>query len=173
MASMLGRAAIGQIGLVVRDLERAMEMYWETAGIGPWNVYTTGAPPLSCIYRDQAANYKIRLATTSSGHLQMELIQYLSGDTIHRDFLALGREGVEHVGIFVPNLEEALQPYQDRGIGILQRADGLGVKGDGRYAYLDTESTLGIILELIQSSSQPQPPERIYPERSFTQRKER
>ena len=56
----------------------------------------------------------------------MELIEYISGDTIHRDFLASGRVGIEHVGIYVPDLEQALQPYQARNIGILQRADGWG-----------------------------------------------
>ena len=93
----------------------------------------------------------------------MELIEYISGETIHRDFIESGRVGVEHVGIYVPDLDEALRPYQDLGIGILQQADGLGLKGDGCYAYLDTEPVLGTILELIQSSSQPLPPERIYP----------
>jgi hypothetical protein len=115
------------------------------------------------MYHGRPANYTVRLATAKSGPLQMELIEYISGDTIHRDFLATGREGVEHFGIYVLDLEKALQPYQDMGIGILQRADGLGITGDGRYAYLDTESILGTILELIQSSSQPMPPEKIYP----------
>ncbi len=164
MASVLGRVAIGQIGLVVKDLEVAMKGYWQTAGVGPWSVYTTSAPPLSCFYHGHPANYKVRLAMARSGPVQIELIEYIEGDTIHRDFLASGREGVEHVGIYVPDLDEALKPYQDMGIGILQRADGMGVKRDGRYAYLDTESILGTILELIQSSSQPMPPERIYPE---------
>ena len=95
--------------------------------------------------------------------MQLELIEYISGDTIHRDFLASGRQGVEHMGIYVPNLEQALQPYLAMGIGIMQQAEGLGVKGDGSYAYLDTESIFGTILELIQSSSQAMPPERIYP----------
>lgn len=164
MDSVLGRTDIGQIGVVVKNLDVAMESYWRTAGIGPWNIFTTGAPPLSCLYHGQPANYKIRLATARSGPLQMELIEYISGDTIHRDFLASGRIGIEHVGIYVPDLEQALQSYQARNIGILQRADGMGMTGDGRYAYLDTEPILGTILELIQSSSQPTVPERIYPE---------
>lgn len=160
---MLSRLAIGQIGIVVKDLDAAVEDYWRTAGIGPWNIYTTGAPPLRCIYHGHPAGYQVRLATTMSGQVQMELIEYLSGDTIHRDFLASGRAGVEHVGIYVPDLEQALQPYLDKGVGILQQADGMGVKGDGRYAYLDTELIFGTILELIQSSSQPTPPEKTYP----------
>ena len=164
MDSALGRSDIGQVGIVVKDLDVAMESYWRIAGIGPWNIFTTGAPPLSCLYHGQAASYKVRLATARSGSLQMELIEYISGDTIHRDFLASGQVGVEHVGIYVPDLEQALQHYQARNIGILQRADGMGMTGDGRYAYLDTKSILGTILELIQSSSQPAAPERIYPE---------
>jgi hypothetical protein len=159
--------------LVVKNLEKAMESYWHTSGIGPWSVYTTGAPPLHCIYHGHPANYQVRLATAKWGPVQMELIEYLSGDTIHRDFLASGREGVEHFGIYVMDLEEALRPYREMGIGILQQADGLGLKGDGRYAYLDTEKHLGTILELIQSSSQPMPPEKIYPETIQPQRKER
>jgi hypothetical protein len=93
----------------------------------------------------------------------MELIQYLSGETIHGDFFNSGRVGVEHVGIYVSNLQEALKPYIENGIGILQSAEGMGLKGDGCYAYLDTESIMGTILELIQSSSQPVPPESVYP----------
>jgi hypothetical protein len=173
MTSILGQYKISQIGIVVKDLDTAMEHYWRSAGIGPWNVYLTGAPPLKCIYHGHPANYSIRLATVKSGQVQMELIEYISGETIHRDFLVSGREGVEHLGIFVPDLEKALQPYQEMGIGILQRADGLGMKGDGRYAYLDTEPILGTILELIQSSSQPMPPERIYPDNDKLQRKDK
>jgi len=154
---------IQQVGLVVRDLEKAMQNYCRTAGLGPWNVYTTGAPPLSCVYHGHPASYQIRMATAKSGPLQVELIEYISGDTIHRDFLASGREGIEHVGVFVPNLEQALQPYQDLGVGILQRAEGLGVNKDGCYAYLDTEAILGTILEFIQSSSQPIPPDQVFP----------
>jgi hypothetical protein len=163
MASVVDRVSIGQIGLVVKDLESAMESYWRTAGIGPWSIFSASAPPLSCIYHGHPANYKVRMAMAMSGPMVMELIEYISGDTIHRDFLATGRQGVEHVGIYVADLEEALQPYLDRGICILQRADGMGVSGDGRYAYLDTEASMGTILELIQSSSKPVPPERIYP----------
>lgn len=172
MLSALGRVAIGQIGMVVRDLELAMDNYWSTAGIGPWKVYSTGAPPLRCMYRGRPAQYKVRLAITNCGPVQIELIQYVSGDTIHRDFLASGRQGIEHLGTFVPDLGEALRSYQANGIAILQRADGLGVSGDGCYAYLDTERILGTVLELIQRSSEPQPPDRIYPAISMLERKE-
>ncbi|MGE5124131.1 MAG: VOC family protein [Acidobacteriaceae bacterium] len=163
MPSILGGVKIDQVGMVVKDLDHAMESFWRTSGIGPWQVFRNSAPPLRCLYHGQPASYTVRLAMAKAGQVYLELIEYLDGDTVHRDFINSGRSGVEHLGIFVPNLDQALMQYQDVGIQVLQQVDGLGVKGDGRYAYLDTEPVLGTILELIQSSSQPAPPERIYP----------
>ena len=163
MTSVLGKYTIGQVSTVVRDLEVAMKGYMQTAGIGPWNVYTNSAPPLRCIYRGHPANYKVRVAIARSDQLQMELIQYLEGESIHRDFLASGREGLEHVGVFVLDLSQALVPYKKMGIGILQQGAGLGMSGDGCYAYLDTEKMIGTILELIQPASKASTPERIFP----------
>lgn len=161
--SLLQRYDIAQVGMVVKDLDAVMEAFYRTDGIGPWRIVTTGAPPLTCLYHGRPAEYQIKLATAQSGSMQLELIQYISGDTIHRDFLKAGRVGLEHLGIFVPDLEKALQPYLQNGIDILQVGKGMGVKGDGCYAYLDTERIFGTILELIQSASQPVPPERVYP----------
>ncbi len=161
--SLFQRHDIAQVGMVVKDLDAAMGALFHTAGIAPWRIVTTGAPPLTCLYHGRPAEYQVRLATAQSGSLQMELIQYISGETIHRDFLRSGRTGLEHLGIFVPDLESALQPYLEKGIGILQIGRGMGVHADGCYAYLDTEPIFGTILELIQSASQPVPPERVYP----------
>ncbi len=161
--SLMLRYGISQVGMVVKDLQAVMEAFYRADGIAPWRIVTTGAPPLTCLYHGRLAEYQIKLATAQSGPMQLELIQYVSGDTIHRDFLEAGRTGLEHVGIFVPDLEKALQPYLDRGIGLLQTGKGMGVQGDGCYAYLDTEPIFGTILELIQSASQPVPPERVYP----------
>lgn len=161
--SLLQDYAIAQVGMVVKDLDAAMEAFFHTVGIGPWRIVTTGAPPLTCLYHGKPVEYQIKLATAQSRSMQLELIQYISGETIHRDFLEAGRTGLEHLGIFVMDLERALQPYLERGIGILQIGKGMGVKGDGCYAYLDTEPIFGTILELIQSASQPVKPERVYP----------
>ncbi len=158
-----GQYNVEQIGLVVPDLDQAMQYYWRLCGIGPWNVYTNSAPPLKCVYRGQPANYKVKVALALTGEVQMELIEYIEGDTIHRDFIQAGQQGIEHFGVMVPDLDEALKPYTRKGISILQQVDGLGLSKDGRYAYLDTQATLGTVLELIQKSTRPMPPERIYP----------
>ena len=154
---------IGQVGILVSNLDAAMEMYWKVLGIGPWKVFTNSAPPLKCLYHGKPSSYRVRVALAEAGPLVMELIQYLEGDTIHRDFVAAGRLGVEHLGIYVPSIDEVLDHLSERGIQVLQSADGLGAKGDGRYVYLDTEAIVGTVLELIQPPSERVLPQQIYP----------
>jgi methylmalonyl-CoA/ethylmalonyl-CoA epimerase len=164
VTSDLGLGRVGQIGIVVRDIRASIEAYWRTLGIGPWKVYTNGPPPLRNVtYYGRPASYRVRVALAHTETGVVELIQYLEGDSIHRDFLATHGEGVEHLGIYVPNLDEALAPYRSQGLTVLQSADGLGMSGDGRYVYLDTRSSMGTILELIQTPTQRATPELTYP----------
>ncbi len=156
-----GLGRVGQLGIVVRDLQASMEHYWRVLGIGPWKVFTNCPPRVT--YHGRPASYRVRVALAHTESMVYELIQYLEGDSIHRDFLAAQGEGIEHVGIYVPTLDEPLARLQSQGVSVLQSADGLGAKGDGRYAYLDTRSALGVVLELIQAPSQRVAPELTYP----------
>ncbi len=158
-----GLGRIGQLGIVVRDIQASMQHYWRVLGIGPWNVYTNGPQLRNVTYHGRPASYRVRVALASTESMVYELIQYLEGDSIHRDFLAAQGEGIEHVGVYVPNLDEPLARLRSQGVTVLQSADGLGAIGDGRYAYLDTRSTLGVVLELIQAASQRVAPELTYP----------
>jgi hypothetical protein len=36
--------SINQVALVVKDLQKVMENYWNILGIGPWDVYSWEAP---------------------------------------------------------------------------------------------------------------------------------
>lgn len=154
----------GHVGIVVRDIDAAMERYWRILRIGPWGVHTNSAPPIKCLYRGRPASYRVKVANARVGPLTVELIQYLGGDTIHGDFVASRGEGIEHLGVYVSNLDDALAPFTQQGIAVLQSAEGTGASRDGRYVYLDTEATLGCILELVQSASRGLPTERIYPD---------
>ncbi len=156
-----GLGRVGQLGIVVRDIQASMEHYWRVLGIGPWKVYSNRPPRVT--YHGRPASYRVRVALAHTESLVYELIQYLEGDSIHRDFLAAQGEGIEHVGIYVPNLDEPLNRLRSQGVTVLQSADGLGAKGDGRYVYLDTRASLGVVLELIQAPSERVAPELTYP----------
>jgi len=164
MSAQVPIAKIDQVCVVVRDLRRAMEHYWNVLGIGPWRVYTYGRPLVRRLtYRGQPADYQMRLAFAQTPSVMIELIEPTRGPSIYHEFLERGGEGIHHFGVFVPKLDEAVAKAQAAGFAVIMSGHGTGVQDDGGYAYLGTEDQLGAIFELIELPSQRQPPEEIYP----------
>ena len=161
---MLPLNRVNQIALVVRNLDGAMEQYWQRLHVGPWSVYTYG-PPLvrEMTYRGKRQDYRMRLALAHMGETTIELIQPLAGDNIYEEHLAHKGEGLHHIGVFVPSFDEAVAEAARQGYAVLQSGRGYGARGDGGYAYLDTEATLGMILEVIEVLRERVPPEAVFP----------
>jgi catechol 2,3-dioxygenase-like lactoylglutathione lyase family enzyme len=155
---------VAQVGIIVEDLDRAVEQYWRVFGVGPWHIYTYG-PPLvkEMTYRGEAVEYRMRLALSNIGPLRIELIEPLEGPTIYAEFVEEHGYGVHHFGILVEDMEAALERARAQGLEMIQDGAGFGLEGDGHYAYLDTEAMLGTIIELIERPEGRVPPERIYP----------
>jgi catechol 2,3-dioxygenase-like lactoylglutathione lyase family enzyme len=164
MAGLFPIKQINQVGLIVRDLDNSLRQYWETLGIGPWKVYTY-APPLvpRMTYRGKDQSYRMRLAFTQVGSLQLELIQPLLGESIYQEHLDRYGEGMHHIGVFVASLDEAISEATKHGHVVIQSGRGYGKRGDGGYAYLDTKESLGAILELIEVPRERVPPEMEFP----------
>jgi len=156
--------SIDQIGFVVPDLDRAMESYWRHFGVGPWQVYEYG-PPLvkDTAYRGRPEDYHIRIALAQVNGLAIELIQHLDGSTVHKEFHERVGKGVQHLGLFVDNIDLAIKQLQQDGFKVIQSGRGYGAKGDGAYAYLDTEEELGVLYELIQLPVERVQPDMVYP----------
>lgn len=138
-----------QVGLYVKDMEKAIRQYEELFGIGPWLVQE--GDTVSCVHRGCEVKVKGRMAMGYSGKIQFELIQILEGNNLYLETLGGLEEGIHHLGFAVNNLEERLQACREAGIEVLQRGKlkKLGMTID--YAYLDTLDQVGVILEFIQS----------------------
>ena len=87
---------IRQIGIVVRDIEKAMAHWADVCGIGPW-FYVDKLPVTTFRYRGQVVDdFHISVALANSGGTQLELIQQrCDGPGMYRDFLAAGHEGMQ------------------------------------------------------------------------------
>jgi methylmalonyl-CoA/ethylmalonyl-CoA epimerase len=155
---------VNQVCVVVRDIDAAMRHYWEILGIGPWSVYTFD-PTLvkEMTYRGRRQDYSIRLALAQAGDLLFEIIQPLSGESIFTEHLERKGEGLHHVGVFVPSYDHAVGEAVSKGHSVLQSGRRYGRWGDGGYAFLDTEKTLGLVLELIEVPRERVKPDRIFP----------
>ncbi|MFW9990725.1 MAG: VOC family protein [Candidatus Odinarchaeota archaeon] len=126
---------VDQIGIVVKDMETSMKFYKKMFRPDPFLTLEIGD------------SSRLKLGIFQLGEVQIELIQIIKGETIHSRFLEKHGEGLHHLGFFVENLEEELALLEKGGIKVLEEGNILEA---GKYAYLDTEKLLGIVLELIQ-----------------------
>ncbi len=133
---------VGQIGVVVEDVDRTIAFYESTFGIGPWDIREVGAP--NVWDRGEEKQIKARLAFADFGQVEIELIQILEGDSLHLAFLREHGEGLHHLGFFVKDFAAKLEQAKAMGFEVLQ-VDPFGQA----YAYLDTRQPGGIIFELI------------------------
>jgi len=159
-------AEIGQIGIVVRDLEQAMAQYHRLLGWGPWDVYEYESPWLhDTEIHGRPVDYTFLGAETLVGSLIVELIQPLTGPSIYTEWLATKGEGLHHIlvgwaGDFqsepgAVHADASTDDLEARSTIVRRRleVEGIGVLMSGRigdesqYYYLDTEPHLKVIVE--------------------------
>ena len=155
---------VAQIALVVEDLDKTVERYWQVFGMGPWHFYTYQRPLLGMSrYQGQDVDNSLRIALGYFGPTRIELIEVKRGPSLQEDFIQAHGYGVQHLGILVDDMESALKEAREAGFEIIQEGSGFGPDGDGHYAYLNTEEDFGITYELIERPQGRRPPEKIYP----------
>lgn len=140
---------VGQIGIVVRDMDGAIEYFKKVLGLGPWAVLE--GEPAWCVERGERVTYHGRMALAKAGAVQLELIQITEGRSLYSDTLGEG-EGLHHLGFFVRDLDERVRAAREAGVEVLQHGllKKLGMTIE--YAYLDTTATGGVITEYIKPS---------------------
>lgn len=75
-------AAVCQIGMVVRNMDAALE-YFQALGIGPFESSQDPAPIVDRVVHGQPGpDAKNRISTTQMGAIELELVQPLSGESI-------------------------------------------------------------------------------------------
>ncbi len=147
---LLQRLEIIQVAVVVRDLEAYAARQSRLLGNGPWRVYEFG-PHMMTRYEHNGIPATGRtLVALNDTHPQVEILQPLSGRSIHQDWLEEHGEGLHHVAAIVESIDAVVTAANDDRIGVLSSGEGFGVDGSGKFAYLDTQSHLGMILEVIE-----------------------
>ena len=140
---------VGQIAIVVADLEKAIEYYERTIGLGPFRRVEKDFDPV--FYRGEKISSKWLLAFAAMGPTQYELIQPVSGPSLYREFLERHGEGLHHLGFYVDDLDERVARYRQISIGVLMEGRDATVA----FAYLDTVKVGGVIFELIERKTPP------------------
>jgi len=126
----MGLPRVAQIGYVVRDLEAAIRLYDPL--FGPFK--TMDGSVQAARYRGRLADCRLELAFGWSGDVEIELIQWVSGDCPHREFIEKGREGMHHLHFRVEDCDGWVEKLRPLGY------DAIWTKhwsADTKFAYLE------------------------------------
>ncbi|MFC2038442.1 VOC family protein [Chloroflexota bacterium] len=133
-----------QVGLVVRDVEKTVERL-TSIGIGPFTKMQL-PPEREEWNRGEPMYAEFKMYSAMMGDIQIELIQPLSGNSPHMEFLNTTGEGIHHIACAVPDVQEAVDHLAEKNVDVLMRAK---FPGDRGVAYMDL-GTANFLVELIQ-----------------------
>jgi methylmalonyl-CoA/ethylmalonyl-CoA epimerase len=130
-----------QIGVVVRDLERAMEQYRQLLGLGPFLQISTSYRGR---YRDWEGMIANRNAFTRWGEVYLEMVEPGIGEGNAREWLETRGEGIFHLGYAVDDLSQ-----RPGGAECCFESFGATLAdGSAAVIHLDTVGQLGYFVEL-------------------------
>ncbi len=138
---------IDQLGYVYKDIEKQAKIMEQVFNMPKF----TFLPPSSqkIKYRGKDSEIVVKIAMSRFFNLQIELIEWIEGDCIYKEFLDQGKEGLQHISLFVDDLDKYVNYLKDLGFEIAHE----GNIGNRYFYYFDTNNVLGFMLEVQASIS--------------------
>ncbi len=127
------RPSMLQLGIIVRDLEKAIEDYSSLLSIGPFQVMEVQATG-------------VRAAVANLGTVEVELVQPATDDSPLWKFLEDSEARIHHLGFYVDDMESEVARFQNLGVRVVQRVRDLGVES----TMLNLKKRAGIDFELLR-----------------------
>ena len=127
---------IDHVGVVVRDIEKALLFYRSMFNAKNGDI-------VSIPEQDVIATL------ITIGETRLELIQPLKSDTSIGRFLERRGEGLHHLALNVGNLSEAIRFVEDKGLELIDRTPKKGLSG--LVAFIHPRSAHGVLTELVES----------------------
>ncbi|HEY1922310.1 MAG TPA: VOC family protein [Tepidisphaeraceae bacterium] len=145
-----GCKTIIQIAIVCRDIETTAKRWATLLGVDPPKSLSTD-PGHACnmTYRGKPSNAQCKLAFLETGACQLELIQPLGPGSSWQQQLDQFGESIHHIAFQVKDIDGSLRACREMGMPVLHQ--GRFGSNDGGYAYLDSQSQLGAVIELLHS----------------------
>ncbi len=135
-----------QNGFAVRDWRSAAQHWIDVMGVGPFFLMEHIEFEW-CEFRGEPADIDMSVAIAYTGGQQIELVQqHNDAPSIYTEFLAANEPGLQHMGVFVDDLQRTLDRHDLRAKIVQQGRTAAGVN----FAYVDTIFHNGTMLELIE-----------------------
>jgi methylmalonyl-CoA epimerase len=126
---------IDHIGIVVHDIQKALEVYQSALGL-----------PLQEVVK--VPDQEVIVAFLPVGESNVELVQPTSDNTGTAKFLAKRGEGIHHICIEVDDIDAALARFKDHDVPLIDEEARQGAHG--RVAFIHPKGAHGVLIELIE-----------------------
>jgi methylmalonyl-CoA/ethylmalonyl-CoA epimerase len=147
-ASPLGTHTVTQIGLVVRNIEDAVQAWSAVLGVpAPDIIVTDPVERAQTEYQHQPTPARAKLAFFNLGQVELELIEPIGEPSTWNDQLEAHGPSLHHIAFEIKGMSDCLTALAAHGMPLLQRGEYEG----GRYAYVDGSERLGAVVELLEN----------------------
>tara|TARA_B100001964_G_C14042753_1_gene513385 strand:+ start:310 stop:711 length:402 start_codon:yes stop_codon:yes gene_type:complete len=127
---------IEHIGIAVKDLEAANEVYTKLFGEAPYKIENVESEGVSTSF------FKV-------GESKIELLEAINSDSAIAKFIKKRGEGIHHIAYAVDDIKEAMDRLRAEGFIVLNDEPKKGA--DNKIVcFLHPKSTNGVLIELCQ-----------------------
>jgi methylmalonyl-CoA/ethylmalonyl-CoA epimerase len=133
----------------VHDIEKTAQTYADFLGVAKPEIKVTDVVEKSqAKYRGSPTKARAKLAFFKVGQgLELELIEPDSEPSTWREDLNRRGEGVHHIAFQIKGMKEKLADLQKENMPLVQSGEYTG----GRYAYVDANKDLKVLIELLEN----------------------
>ena len=125
---------IEHLGIAVKSIEAQLPYYEQVLGV-------------TCYHIEEVTDQKVRTAFFKIGQTKIELLEPTSEDSTIAKFIEKRGEGIHHIAFAVPDVQEALNEVETKGVQLIDKTPRKGAEGLS-IAFLHPKSTCGILTEL-------------------------
>ena len=131
---------ISHLGIAVRDLKNAEELYAKLLGLDD----------TSTAHHEEVADQKVRIASFEVGDARIELTKPTGPDSTIAKFIEKRGEGIHHIAFEVDDVAKELERLKGLGFQLIDEKPRKGSHGM-MIAFLHPKSTGGVLIEICSS----------------------
>jgi len=138
---MIEAKQINHIGIAVRSIEEQREFYEKTVGARFEGVHEVAS---------QSCRVAFFLVGPPGYEVRLELLEATTRDAAVARFIEEHGEGLHHIAYTVEDLDERLGELASAGVKLVDLAPRQGIYHNRRIAFLELESSHGVMTELCE-----------------------